>query len=494
MAKVQTVHRDVTAMIERWERCRDVVSGTDAIKGKGVSYLPALEGGESSYGAYKARAMFYPAGERTVTGLSGMLFGKAPTLTRVPTSHQDDFNDVTLDGVSLLSFAGGVAREVLTVGRCGVLIEMPTTGSSRPYWVPYLAEQIINWRMQRVNGVQTLTLVVLEERVDEALDEFELRESTRYRVLRLQPTAAGNHVYTSQVYVRSVEQKNEWVGEDAVQPTRKGQPLDFIPFVCLTPDAVSCEVAKPPLLDLFDVTISHYRTEADREHGAHYTALPTAVTIGAEMKPGEQLAIGSGTAWDLPMGASAMMLEFSGAGLAALKDILEEKRLLMVTLGARMLETQKNTAEAAQTVRLRHAGERSALQVLAEVLSLGITLLVRWHLYWSGMDYDALADVAVQLNPDTMDELSATDMQALITAWQAGAVSHKTVFYNLQWGEWTRPGVEFEQELRDIAREADGKVPADPFDGGTTDDEDEDDDGEDDGDEPREGERGDGDE
>jgi hypothetical protein len=470
MAKVQQAHKDVQSMGDRWRRCRDVVSGSDAVKAKRGDYLPELEGGGSGYEGYLSRAMFYPAGKRTVIGLAGMLLGKPITISKVPESFKADMRDVTLDGVSLLSFIGKMGIDLLSVGRVGVLIDMPDTPSTtaRPYWTLYRGEQVVNWRVKRINGKQTLVMLVLQETREVAVDDFAVEEQIQYRVLRLDEQ--GN--YTTQTWTRDANQQGEeYIGGPITTPTRKGKPLKFIPFVCLNDEGVSFEVKEPPLLDLFDVNLSHYRTSADREHGAHFTALPTAVTIGANTTTGP-LSIGSGVAWDLPMGADAKMLEFSGAGLASLKDIMEEKRQLMATLGARMLETQKNSAEAAQTVRLRHAGERSALQIMAEALSLGASWLMRWHLFWSGMSEEEADAALVELNPDVMDELSAADMQALVSSWQAGAISHKTLYYNMQWGEWTRPGVTFEQEKRDIDREGaadvdDGTDPAKRNSGGS---------------------------
>jgi hypothetical protein len=147
------------------------------------------------------------------------------------------------------------------------------------------------------------------------------------------------------------------------------------------------------------------------------------------------------------------MLEFTGAGLRALAELKEEKRLLMATLGARMLEVQRSVQEAAQTVAMRHAGERSALSVLADTIGQGLSECMRTHLFWVGLDERITDKVIVKLNPDIMDSLTPEDINALVSAWQAGAISQKTVYYNLQWGEWTRPGVEFDEEQDDIEEE-----------------------------------------
>src|SRR5688572_25328986 len=91
-----------------WERCRDVYAGGDAVKAKMTKYLPALEGStdnpdgfknvgliQGGYAAYNARASFYPAGRRTVMGLTGLVFGHKITVEGVPKADEKQFDDVT---------------------------------------------------------------------------------------------------------------------------------------------------------------------------------------------------------------------------------------------------------------------------------------------------------------------------------------------------------------------------------------------------------------
>lgn len=464
---VNTPHRDYTDMADSWQTCRDALEGSRAIKKAGAKYLPPLEGMVASttgafgsaYESYVMRAMYYPATGRTVAGLAGLVFGKPPTVTNVPVAQQPEFKDVTLNGVSLGAYAVTLCREVLATGRVGTLIDFPdvVTAGARPYWLCYPAEAIVNWRVERIDGRQVLTLLVLKEAVEvqTADDVFAADTAMQYRVLRLEPTATGHRCVVT-VYREDPAHKGTFLAGEARVPLRRGVPLPFLPFVFLGPADTTEAVEHPPLLDLVDVNLSHYRTSADREHGAHWTALPTPYITGHELAAGDSLSIGSGKAWVLPNpAATAGMVEFSGAGLGALKDLMEEKRQLMATLGARMLETQKNTQEAAETVRLRHAGEASALGMLATALGQAITQAIRWHLFWSGLEAATADKAIVTMNPEILDELSADDLRALVTTWQAGTISKKTVYYNMQWGEWTRPDVTFEQEEEDIKREGD---------------------------------------
>ena len=462
---VNSEHRLYTAFIDRWTRCRDSYGGQDDVKKKTTLYLPLLEGHAGSSGAaytgYLARASFYPAMTRTVAGLAGLVYAKPPTVKSVPTLNQADFSDVTLTGVSVGGYGLGLCHEALITGRVGTLLDMPPALPEgvppvlgkpiRPYWVLYTAEQVVNWQTARINGKQVLTLVVLSEEVEEfAADAFEPTVKQQFRVLQL-----NGGVYTVTIYTQDKDDQKKFLAGPPVVPTRRGVALPFIPFSFLSAEGVETGIRTPPLLPLVDVNLSHFRNSADHEHGAHFTALPTPWIAGHDVPQGTSLTIGSGNAWVFPnASAHAGMLEFTGAGLASLAALKEEKRMLMSTLGARMLETQKDLSEAAQTVRLRHAGESSAMSVLAEAVGQSLTQSIRWHLFWSGLD-EAVADKAlVTMNPDVMDELTSEDIRILVEGWQRGAISKRTLHYNLTWGEWTRPGVTFEEEEADIKKEA----------------------------------------
>ena len=109
-------------------------------------------------------------------------------------------NDADMLGTSLANYARNVAREVIAVGRAGTLIDWGAcrTGQyagraeeNRVYASLYTAENILNWRVERVNGRNVLSLLVLHEvvwKVDDngkADDEFETKFGEQIRVLKL---------------------------------------------------------------------------------------------------------------------------------------------------------------------------------------------------------------------------------------------------------------------------------------------------------------------
>lgn len=393
---VTTVHPEVTRRQAQGQRCRDTNEGEDAVKAAGVQYLPRLSKQSSAeYEAYKGRALWYGATSRTVQGLSGAVMRKDPKLV-VPDAMQAQLDDITLTGTPATTFIKDLLNEVLITGRAGVLIDMPPPevvdeqGMSRPYWVIYQAEQITNWKLTTVGGVPKLTMVVLLEQVESpGEDEFEQVCVPQYRVLSLDESG----IYTVRLFQQLVKQgsrTNEFVQVSELTPVFRGTPLTSIPFCCLGPCTLDACPEKPPLLDLVNVNLSHYRSSADLEHGTHFTALPTPYITGVPKET--TVAIGSATAWVLEdPNARCGMLEFTGQGLGAIEKRCDVKEKQMAILGARMLEQQKLGVEAAETLLMRNAGERSSLQSIAVTLGLGIEKLLKWHAAWIGAPTDAIS-------------------------------------------------------------------------------------------------------
>src|SRR5690349_5939680 len=99
MAGVATKHTDYEDLEDRWERCRDAASGSDAVKESGLKYLPALDSHQrdvSKYDEYRMRALFYNATGRTIAGLSGAIFQKAPSVDDISAKVTEHAQDITL--------------------------------------------------------------------------------------------------------------------------------------------------------------------------------------------------------------------------------------------------------------------------------------------------------------------------------------------------------------------------------------------------------------
>ena len=451
---IDSKHDQYTARKKQWTMCRDVASGTDQVKEKGIEYLPKLSGQDATeYEAYKRRADFYGAFARTVQGIAGAVFRRTPTV-ELPEQYADYVDDITLEGLPFNVFARNVFDEVLTVGRVGVYADMPTEGAAdlplRPYAVMVTAENIINWRSRWSfkHGRYIMDMVVIAETVDVAGDDqYQADQTDQFRVMELE-----NDILVVRVWQKNKDEvgKDKWVMVSETIPRRLGVALERIPFRFINVTTLTPDVQKPPLLDLAHANLSHYRTSADLEHGRHYTALPTPWVAG--FPASTTLRIGANVAWvsDDP-NAKAGMLEFTGQGLRALETAVEQKEKRMATLGARVLESQPRGVEAADTVRLRQAGEAATVQGMINAIEAGLQDLLGWMVWWGGGNQD---DVILEINRDVIETtLPPQELTALTQALQAGGISYETYYYNLQRGELTRPDIDVKEEKEGIDNE-----------------------------------------
>jgi len=439
MIKPDTQHSDYAKAQTRWTKCRDVIDGEDSVHKAGESYLPKLtEQTDADYKAYVLRTPFYNATARTIDGLVGMLFRKEPVLN-IPTTLQPIIDDITLTNCDFNELSEIVAREVIGVGRVGLLVEYPqvetkgitkaqaSSQNLRPYVTTYKAESINNWRAERINNAMQLVMATLMEVATEWVNEFESKQIQQIRALLLEEGK-----YLQRVYRKNIRDEWEQFNEDII-PLMNGKPLTYIPFVIFGPFHNDVSTQKPPVYDLVTLNLSHYRSTADLEHGAHFTGLPTAVITGYQSLDGEKLSIGSATAWVFPEPtAKATYLEFTGQGLSSLENRLKAKEAGMAAIGARMLAPEKSSAEAERTVQMRHAGEGAVLGVIGDMIEHGFDRILKIIADWEGVK----EEVSTEFNDDFIDSvMTSQDVLALVQAWQAGAISFDSLFWNLKQGE-----------------------------------------------------------
>ena len=377
---VNAKHPEYSKNLIKWQLMRDALAGEVAKE----KYVPKLSDQEAEeYSAYVGRAEFYNATARTQVALTGLLFAKPPKV-ELPEALKSIGENISLDDDTLEALAKNIADECLSVGRCGVLVDLPSVEKAdyskleaerlnlRAYATLYKAENIINWKTTKINGSNVTSLVVLAETYAEPTDdEFVDKIKTRYRVLDLH-----EGYYRQRVFSETKAGIFEVVSE--IYPSANGQKLEYLPFTFFNVNDLKTSVEKPPLLDLAKINISHFRSEVDLEHGTHFTALPTPYVTGYQGESSEKLKIGSTAVWVInDPSAKVGFLEFSGAGLSTLENRIAVKEKRMSILGARLLLDEKKTAEATETLQMRKSGENAVLTSVASTISEGIVSFLK---------------------------------------------------------------------------------------------------------------------
>lgn len=431
MATLQTItteHPDYVRFKASWELMRDSVDGEDDVKAKGEKYLPMKTGTAAIqdhvarnrvYNLYKTRAEFPEIVAPTIRGAVGVMLAKAAKID-LPPQLEHLRENATSDGLTLDLLHARIATELLTTGRYGLLPSIAPDGT--PYLAGYTAESIINW-----DGND---YVVLDESTVERN-----RETSEWEVVsRYRECEAYDGAYVSRVFTVAPETK-AGISEDevAVKPNRA--PLDFMPFVFIGSMDLTPEPDDVPLYGLAKLAMRIYRMDADYSFSLHMTSEPTPVAIGfddpksAIQEGYAPKTLGSSVLWLLPKGGDAKYLEFSGPGLEKQAEAIQAAYDRAAQYGAQVIQSGQS-AESGEALKLRAASQTATLTTMAKTSAAGIEKALRNLAIWVGADPEA---VVVTPNLHFFERNMTPQMiTALVQSWQAGAISHRTVFDNMQ--------------------------------------------------------------
>lgn len=462
---IATEHELVTHMRPKWQKVLDCCDGEDAIKDRGQSYLPLLSGMKPlDYLGYKYRAVYSNIPGFTSEGYMGLIFRNPPRV-QVPEKFKKQLANITLSGVHIENFIYGVVRALITPGRTGILTTR--LGESLPYLTEYSAPNIVNWWESPDDG--NVHQCVLRELIeDRNVNGFGVRKIEQYRELKLVPAETkSGFALVSQLYrrPRDMQDSTNKQEREEFQPfgeevpfLRFNEPVEFIPFVPANPTSINYAPEMPPLLDLCNMALAHYRNSADRENALHIVGVPQPCISGvsAEGAGGKPKVyrLGSGTAWTFTKAeAKAYFLEYAGQGLGPLKEAMEEKERLMILLGARLIDSKK-AQEAAQTVRMRQSSQTATLKSIASTAADAVRQSLAFWLWWQmpGVSLEEVIeskDLIVEVNTSFEDEvMTGPEISALVESWQRGAISLPSVLWNFKRGGRIPPDRTEEEEMK----------------------------------------------
>jgi len=461
-------HSDYSKNVGIWRLVSDVIDGKDAIDGRGEEYLPKPSGRtDAEYLAYQTRAVLYNATSKTLDGLLGGLFRKdVKTVLPEKLEYLIDNTDGEDNGIN--QFTKKVAKNVLSKGRQGLLVDFPqaenikTLADERAANLQariqtYTPESIVNWKVVRRGSILIYTHILLEEdsmRFDGHVFKYDTFK--RYRLLELD--SQGFYVIKILEETEDPEDSTKVVYrqvEEIAPRLPNGERLDRIPFFMVGSIDNGHEPNKAPLYDLAQLNLAHYRNSADFEEALYLIGQPTSYITGLNKDFIEENAgnirFGSRITWLLPEGATAGLIE-SQSEKQLLQKAMEHKESEMLGLGARLMQDNSSRgSESGQSVMLRRAGESSQLSCIADNINKAMTEALKLCADWMGVPSE---NIKFSINKDFFsDRLSHNDINALVAAWQGGAISHSVVLDNFRKGEIIDPTIEDEDILRDLEEE-----------------------------------------
>ena len=440
-----------------WQKTRDAVAGTNAIKAKEKRkiYLPAPDDSNDTlsverYDQYIKRAVYTNFTARTKNALVGAAFRKKPE-SEIPTELEYLLEDATGDGLSLEQLAKDELANLLETGRGFFLVDFPQTDDGlsleqvqamqlQASIVPYTAEQVINWKTTVINGRKYLSLVVLEETYLQADDEFSHESKTQHRVLRLRDDG-----YTQQLY------RDEEPYSEEFYPLRgDGSKWDMIPGLFVGSQNNDSTIDDAPLADIAEVNIAHYRNSADFEESCFLTGQPTlfithslSMEQWAEYNP-NGIKLGSRAGHVLGDTGSATLLQADANSLVG--DAMMKKESQMIAIGARII-TDRTGNETAEGARIRFASENSVLGDLVGNLSNALEQCIKWcGEFMNTPDVDCYFDINREFYDKSVDPQM---VMAMITLMDREIIAENDVFMKLKSAGLVEP----ERTLEEVKQE-----------------------------------------
>ena len=415
---VSTRHPEMDARrLSDFRTMRDTMVGAQQVKAAGTLYLPKPsgfashgDGGDSAYEAYKKRADFEELVAPTVAEMVGIVHAKE-TQIELPDAMAPIWENADGDGLTLEAFHRRITRNLLWLGRYGILTDAPA-GGGMPFMAGYCAETIINWDSD---------FYVLDES-EMRRDGFQWSHVERYRVLRLDGPA-----YVAEVH--------EGGSVTDVTPRRMGGgTLDVVPFVVGNARDLVPHLDTPPLIGVGNAAIAIYQLSADYRHQLFMSGQETLVAING---PAPQY-VGAGVVHEMNEGGdqgNQPDLKYVGPsakGIEAHKVAMEQQRRAAARAGAKLFDESEHSQESGDARRLRFAAETASIMSVALVSAGLLERGLRNVAVMMGQNPDA---VVVTPPSDLMDNTMQADaLERLFNVYDRGGMSWQTYYEAAQKG------------------------------------------------------------
>ncbi len=439
------LHPDYQYWSPMWRMIRDAEIGEVEVKRKQQQYLPRLQGHDNSqYASYLHRAVFFNMTSKTLNALYGTMFRRNPKVSGLPRALRDRVKKFSKDGMSLHLTAKTAAKEVLAVGRYGMMVDADPSGRGGAYVATYTCENILDWQLEEVRGEWKFTRVVLREisyQRDRAKYISPYEYSSRFRVLVLHELEGGEYVYEQHVYEdRELNGVPDFeaVPDAIITPTVRGEVLDYIPFQIVGPFTNHPDVQKPPVLDIVTLNYSHYMSYAQLEQGRFYTANPVYYTSSGTADDGAgEYYVGPDVVWELGKDGKAGVIEFQGHGLKFLESALEQKEAQIAAIGGRMMPgVARGASESDNSLKMKEQNEQTLLLNISDTMDEAFTTILQWYADWNNVSSPTIDKINFEVNRDfLLRDIGAREFRAIHQMYADGVIPVDAVYEYLRKAE-----------------------------------------------------------
>lgn len=446
---VRTLSPEAEALASNWQLISSLLGGTSAMRAAKRAFLPQWPNEpDTNYKARVDTATLFPAFARTVEVLGSKPFSK-------PLTYGDDVSeqmkewceDVDLQGRNLHAFADAVTADALARGIAGILVDFPTvTGvrtkadeekiGARPYCIQISYENVLGWKSERINGVETLTQLRLLESAVEPDGPFHERRIEQVRVLypgkwetwRKTKAEGGDEKWT--------------LHQDGVTS------IQVIPFVPVYGKRTAFMMGTPPLLELAHMNVEHWQSKSDQQTILHVARVPI---LFAKMLGNNKIIVGGSQAVESDHEHGDLKyVEHTGAAIEAGRLSILDLEDRMRQIGAELLVIKPGNTSITQTLADNEPGMcalQRITQGVEDALDAALQLMAAWVGEKEGGHVQLFKDFGVH-------SLSEASLQLLREMNVDGTLSDELLFKEAQRRGLVDPDIEWEDEKARIAQNA----------------------------------------
>jgi hypothetical protein len=454
-------------MAPKWKKIRTLLSGTDALREKRQTYLPQFPKELDKYYEHRlANSTLLNMAEITLGSWVGRPFSDpVQTGEDVPEAIVDMTTDIDSRGNGLSVFLRDWFKEGLAFAHAHVLIDSPFSAEdtegrtkaddlrdgARPFWSFLHPEDVIFMSSTYVGSQEILTHVRISETETE-MDGFAETQKCRIRVFNrvLETAADGTEpgVYVSVWEKKRVKKTKrvEWIEEEP--PKRIG--IDEIPLVTFYADRTGIQMGKPPLEDLVDLNLAHWRSSSDHNNILTVTRFPIIAASGVTPEEAQNIVLAPRKVLASRQEKGKFYyLEHSGAAVKVGADDLAALEEKMAYYGADFL--RKRPGNLTATARALDSAEAtSPLQDAVNRFNEAIDAALRITGKWLGIEEPGMIEVASDFGPE---ELEGDDMATLREARKLRDLSRQKFLEELKRRGTLDDEFDFEENLRELEEE-----------------------------------------
>lgn len=423
-------HPQYKANIKKWELIENVCEGKNL-----KEYIVKINKHDASESAVQRRAqffnrsVFYAIAGYTSQGFLGKAFSE-PAKCSVPENMDFVRYDIDGAGTSIYQQCQEVFKEVVRVGRGGLLVDFPhvegevsrqdqLNGKVSATVTNYTANQIVNWQVEKIGAKLKPTLIVLKT-VDHVRhdDGFGFDEVDIFIELRLEE---GFYI---QREWRHDPLTDKWYMVSESQPRdASGNKFNFIPFVFVGSEANTSRVDFAPMYDIARINIGHYNNSAIYEDSVFTVGQVQPWMSGLSQDVIDDLNksgifIGSGRLMGVP---SQEKFDFAQAQPNSLaREAMMDKVQMMIGLGAMFL-TPSGVAKTATQVDGELMAQHSVLSLISANVSEAYNEALGIVKMFMGASYDE--EAYLKINQEFIKpEATAQEITAVVGAFLQGAL------------------------------------------------------------------------